>query len=532
MIAKTHDPAFNAILKISQAFPKRLSPDELHGFLTGVVVVGDIANDYPWLNRALGVSDFSASSGRVTTVQEDFWDYLGDIADSFEIDVFTPVTSTALNHDESDFPVLQQWVRGFLHSIELMDRDWKALTETNVELTRCLLALNVIVDPEKFGPEAFDKPVDISDPSFRDELCASVTPIVINMWEQINRLESDDDSAEFLDEFLSELPRFAQDELAQLSDEALSDLIPPLEDRVPLSIIDECAAREDFFASLFREYLNNEEIFRSDADDTSPGIWPSLHAIMICGRIHNADAAHALLNALTMQSRHPDHDLWDWIGGFWPALFGEKVPWVAEALQRVAQDDEVYEITRYLAYEILLAYYDKKNLVTEQNKLLEQLKDRIASQPRTKSLRYQLAQLLIDVPRPSHRSLLDQLVHDQKYCESGLKHFDQADIDKAYCEGGDPGWSRFTDPWQFYDPHAIARRQLRWLEESRFDESYDESFVDDVEESGFEEDYDDIFSEDIFDHDRIPVHRDAPKIGRNDPCPCGSGKKYKKCCMQ
>lgn len=26
------------------------------------------------------------------------------------------------------------------------------------------------------------------------------------------------------------------------------------------------------------------------------------------------------------------------------------------------------------------------------------------------------------------------------------------------------------------------------------------------------------------------VRRDSPKIGRNDPCPCGSGKKYKKCC--
>ena len=24
--------------------------------------------------------------------------------------------------------------------------------------------------------------------------------------------------------------------------------------------------------------------------------------------------------------------------------------------------------------------------------------------------------------------------------------------------------------------------------------------------------------------------REAPKIGRNDPCPCGSGRKYKKCC--
>ncbi len=31
---------------------------------------------------------------------------------------------------------------------------------------------------------------------------------------------------------------------------------------------------------------------------------------------------------------------------------------------------------------------------------------------------------------------------------------------------------------------------------------------------------------------RQPIHRDAPKVGRNDPCPCGSGKKYKKCCME
>jgi preprotein translocase subunit SecA len=25
------------------------------------------------------------------------------------------------------------------------------------------------------------------------------------------------------------------------------------------------------------------------------------------------------------------------------------------------------------------------------------------------------------------------------------------------------------------------------------------------------------------------VRRETPKVGRNDPCPCGSGKKYKKC---
>ena len=36
----------------------------------------------------------------------------------------------------------------------------------------------------------------------------------------------------------------------------------------------------------------------------------------------------------------------------------------------------------------------------------------------------------------------------------------------------------------------------------------------------------------ILDHDiKIePIKREDKKVGRNAPCPCGSGKKYKKCC--
>ncbi|OGJ78537.1 hypothetical protein A2412_03065 [Candidatus Peribacteria bacterium RIFOXYC1_FULL_58_8] len=29
-----------------------------------------------------------------------------------------------------------------------------------------------------------------------------------------------------------------------------------------------------------------------------------------------------------------------------------------------------------------------------------------------------------------------------------------------------------------------------------------------------------------------PVRREQPKVGRNDPCPCGSHKKFKKCCWK
>ncbi len=30
----------------------------------------------------------------------------------------------------------------------------------------------------------------------------------------------------------------------------------------------------------------------------------------------------------------------------------------------------------------------------------------------------------------------------------------------------------------------------------------------------------------------MTVVYEKPKVGRNEPCPCGSGLKYKKCCMQ
>jgi preprotein translocase subunit SecA len=36
--------------------------------------------------------------------------------------------------------------------------------------------------------------------------------------------------------------------------------------------------------------------------------------------------------------------------------------------------------------------------------------------------------------------------------------------------------------------------------------------------------------EEAIEETTAPVRRDVPKVGRNQPCPCGSGKKYKNCC--
>ena len=34
------------------------------------------------------------------------------------------------------------------------------------------------------------------------------------------------------------------------------------------------------------------------------------------------------------------------------------------------------------------------------------------------------------------------------------------------------------------------------------------------------------------DHKPQPIRNRQQRVGRNDPCPCGSGKKFKQCCMK
>lgn len=47
----------------------------------------------------------------------------------------------------------------------------------------------------------------------------------------------------------------------------------------------------------------------------------------------------------------------------------------------------------------------------------------------------------------------------------------------------------------------------------------------------FQHEVDHMGGKTIFDRKRRPIRRNTLKIGRNSLCPCGSNKKYKKCCL-
>ncbi len=67
---------------------------------------------------------------------------------------------------------------------------------------------------------------------------------------------------------------------------------------------------------------------------------------------------------------------------------------------------------------------------------------------------------------------------------------------------------------EFIARYTVENKELRHHERARFDVIDGEWRFTDGKQFG-----------------PAPFLRDTPKIGRNDPCPCGSGRKYKKCCI-
>ena len=85
--------------------------------------------------------------------------------------------------------------------------------------------------------------------------------------------------------------------------------------------------------------------------------------------------------------------------------------------------------------------------------------------------------------------------------------------------------------WGWGIGHEADRIREHFREEDEEDIADEAEFDDDWEEEDAEYQYDE---EDFLSGERtaIPFQRDTPAVGRNDPCPCGSGKEFKKCCLK
>lgn len=99
------------------------------------------------------------------------------------------------------------------------------------------------------------------------------------------------------------------------------------------------------------------------------------------------------------------------------------------------------------------------------------------------------------------------------------KLFDKGIVAQGICGV----WSEVNKAFEETSRYDKKRKILSIVERYQQITSTWAGYNDD--ESDFSSDYKNHLESSI-----LPV-RVEPKIGRNDPCPCGSGKKYKKCCL-
>jgi uncharacterized protein len=104
-------------------------------------------------------------------------------------------------------------------------------------------------------------------------------------------------------------------------------------------------------------------------------------------------------------------------------------------------------------------------------------------------------------------------------------------------ELADPSWDEGTDPDDIDEmlfPMMVLSGRLKDMAEEE-GEPWDEETEKRMMSAARNGLADTVFINRQFWFEKsIPgtMRRDSPKVGRNDPCPCGSGKKYKNCCGQ
>ncbi len=481
---------------------RRLSGlEELQGFLAAVICTPDMILPSEWLGFAFGEPRYEnrEQAECITKLLLRFYnDVSHDLSRAEKVALW--FSSRPVESGETASAV-NLWCRGFIRGMAVRDRDWRAPNHDD-ELNRGLLPILAL------GGTSPKNPLAGIGKTQRDELIGLLPGSVTVLYAHMRRLSRPQTQEAAAHSGVLPLPRYDAAELAARSLPELLAIMVRDEDRVPRNVIDELVRRGAETLEVLRLRLEGDEFWSDEV--LSGEWWLRLHAVMVLGLLPDAEAGELLVVAMRRMSEEEDDDLQGWFGGYWPALFRNKPAGVVEPLRMLSEDRELDWYIRSYAAETVVALAAREG-AADLEAALDWLVRLVADETEDWEMRLASAGTLLDFPRASCRSLLEALAARQKKPDV---HFNQEDIEEAYARGEDrPGWRRFDDPWRFYTPEAIAVRQKRWAEE-------------DAERARREADE----SEDYFeDEESAPYVRPEPKIGRNNLCPCGRGKKYKKC---
>ena len=292
-----------------------------------------------------------------------------------------------------------------------------------------------------------------------------------------------------------------------LDDDKLLHLLFTEEDRLPRAAVDEFIRRGERMIKPLSDIVFEE----SNWSARIPEYWASIHAVFILGAIGAQEAVSPLITAIKWSEKYNV----DWVFEVFPSIFGKIGMPALESLRQLVQDKEQDWYVRTIALQGLASITLKNPEVADD--IFSYINSFYTNIHEDMDFRVQAANTLLDFVRSEYKeSLLAFCQEERRFREKEpfpIVAFDEEDVERIFSTNS-KHIALYTRDWlSFYDEEHIKKRQERWKREK-------------IESAKMEEgEYRD---EEILQ----PFVRNTPKIGRNEPCPCGSGKKYKKCCLK
>ena len=269
----------------------------------------------------------------------------------------------------------------------------------------------------------------------------------------------------------------------RLTDKEFLDLIFSKGDMLGEDFLKEARKRRDFILPYLRRIVLDELNYQREDEE----FWGVVHAVHLLGILEDKEGIEALFSALEYSDKYNISWIWEALPECFLRIGKTSLPKLMEYLKN--NNDVPKTLTVMESIWNLYERFPEERLHIE--KFFLNLLNDVSVDPEIKG--YIIADFA-KMGRSDLKSLFDRLFERG---EIDLKTVTPNDIDNFLKQR--PEMPTFiVEIEKFYSKEAIEERQERWREEKELE------FIDFLLEN-------------------------YNKIGRNEPCPCGSGKKFKKC---
>ena len=285
----------------------------------------------------------------------------------------------------------------------------------------------------------------------------------------------------------------------------------------PKEFIDYILANKEEFAPLLIEVLKYSTK-EADKYATDKNYLAHFPALVILAFFKEKTAFGTVLDFIGIQPKLID----DYLGEFSMASLDSVIASVysgdLKALENFILDRSRFDISRSEALSSLVILF-YKNLVSrdELTGVLSRIFD--ALNPKENEITNSILEVCARTHLHELKPRMNELYHNDDFVDLWIDGIDGLIKEM---ESSDTDY-RNKDFISDVESEIVS---FYYLPE-RTDDDIEEIFSD---EDDMFEDEDDMFEKIPYSHHPDTYVRESPKIGRNDPCHCGSGKKYKKCC--